>query len=365
MENIINFSDWQPSYDLFPIKLRKELSFNYKDITKFYPYSPKAWLISTRRAFIKRFGWKTSHIDNCLITNGTLWWIELIVKSLKFGIMIVDEPTYADAIDIFKKYWINMVCIPKGKLWDINFDSLEKILLKYSKKNINIWMYIIPTLNNPDWKCLNIAERKKITALCIKYNVYCMEDDAYAYLINDSWYLPSLYKIAWNIKKHRIIRLLSLSKILMPGLRASFIEANKNIINILLENKLDYGYSPLDCYIVERLLSNTQWIEDGILMIKEKSKDCINYLVDVFKKNNININLPLGGYFLWINLWNKNISELEKIAFKKKIRFTNWSNSFIKNKSNFIRICPMKLSKRDMKIWALKLIESIKECKNY
>ena len=307
MNKVIDFADWQPSHDLFSIRLKKMLKIDSKDITTFYPYSPKAWLISTRKAFLKRFGWKTSHIDNCLITNGTLWWIELIVKSIKFGIMVIDEPTYADAIDIFKKYWINIVCIPRDKIWDINFDSFEKVLLKYSKKNINIWMYLIPTLNNPDWRCLNITERKNITALCVKYNIYCMEDDVYTYLINDSWYLPSLYEIAWNIKNHRIIRLLSLSKILMPGLRISFIEASKNIINILLDNKLDYGYSPIGCYITERLLNNTQWINDSIWLIKKKSQNCIKYLVDILKKNDINVNTPLGGYFLWINLWNKNM----------------------------------------------------------
>ncbi|MEI6117912.1 MAG: hypothetical protein WCP92_01315 [bacterium] len=85
-------------------------------------------------------------------------------------------------------------------------------------------------------------------------------------------------------------------------------------------------------------------------MIKKKSDDYIKYLVDIFKKNNININTPLGGYFLWINLGNKNILELEKIALKNNICFTNGNNSFIQNKYNFIRICPMKLSKRDMKI---------------
>ncbi len=365
MKNIINFSDWQPSYDLFPIKLRKELSFNYKDIKTFYHYSPKAWLISTRKTFIKIFGWKNSNIDNCIITNWTLWWIELIVKSLGFGIIIIDEPTYADAIDIFKKYWIKIICVPRDKFWNINFKLFGETLLKYHKKKINIWMYLIPTLNNPDWKCLNIVERKKITALCIKYNIYCMEDDAYAYLINDSWNLPSLYTIAWNKKSHRIIRLLSLSKILMPGLRISFIEANKDITDILLKNKLDYWYSPLDCYIAERLLSNIKWIKDWIWLIKKKSDDYIKYLVDIFKKNNININTPLGGYFLWINLGNKNILELEKIALKNNICFTNGNNSFIQNKYNFIRICPMKLSKRDMKIWALKLIKSIKECKDF
>lgn len=355
VKKIINFSTGEPSIGCFSSRLINRLLFLPSDIKEYYSYSERAGLLSTRKIFIKRWGTPFSHIDKCLITHGTLGAIELMVRALKIDTMLVFEPTFADALNIFKSFRTKLRAIPLKLDNSIDFDSLSNVLSDLKNKGKNVGIYIIPTLNNPDGRCLDVKDRKRLVTLCIEKKVICVEDDVYQELMFDNSSLPSLYELAGNEKNHMICRIFSMSKILMPGLRIAFVEANGEIVNLLVSNKLDFGFSPVSSYIAGRLLSDYKGIRDNIRKIKNELIEKNNYLRLLCMQNSISINNPPGGYFLWINISDVDEITLAKHANILGVKFTPGSSFYIKPKYNSIRICVATLNFKEIEIGVKRL----------
>lgn len=355
VKKIINFSVGEPSIGCFSSRLINRLLFLPSDMKEYYSYSDRAGLLSTRKIFIKRWGTPFSHVNKCFITHGTLGAIELIVRALKIDTMFVVEPTFADALNIFKSFKIKLRSIPLKLDGSIDFDSLNHLLSCLKDNGKNVGMYIVPTLNNPDGRCMDVEDRKKLVASCIKKKVICVEDDVYQELMYDDSSVPSLYELAGNEKNHMICRIFSMSKILMPGLRIAFVEANEEIVNLLVNNKLDFGFSPVSSYIAGRLLSDYKGVRDNIRKIKNELKEKNNYLRLLCMQNSINVNNPPGGYFLWIKIANVDEITLIKHANILGVKFTPGSNFYIKPKYNSIRICAATLNFKEIEIGVKRL----------
>ncbi|SCU85230.1 LADA_0D06370g1_1 [Lachancea dasiensis] len=117
-------------------------------------------------------------------------------------------------------------------------------------------LYTIPTGQNPTGMTLSLAKRKEIYALAEKHDFLIVEDDPYGYLrfpfydsqnprfnpYEHGGYTIEQYRSEVLAKSFitldtsgRVIRCETFSKVFFPGLRLSFIVANKYFISKLVE----------------------------------------------------------------------------------------------------------------------------------
>lgn len=358
-KNLIKFSSGEPSVDCLSSRLLKQLTMLGKDIPKYYSYAERAGLLSARKLFIELWGTPCSHIDKCLITHGTLGAIELIVRVLKPKVMMVIEPTFADAINIFKSYGISIKAIPLNNDKSINFKQLDNILSGFKKKKMIAGIYLVPTLNNPDGRCLDLVERKKFVNICLKTNTLCIEDEVYREFMYDKSTHPSLFELAGAETNHAICRILSMSKMIMPGLRVAFVEANEKIITSLVENKLDFGYSPIACYVAEKFMGDRDGIRITIDKIRKRLVVNNNYLKQMCRESGIVVNDPVGGYFLWADLGRIDERKLIETAKKLGVDFAPGYIFYADPMFGSIRLCASMLSRPEIKTGVKRLKQAI------
>ena len=125
-----------------------EEAFSYGEYCGYYP------LRDTLSRILSAQGIPTQ-AEQVLITNGSQHAISsLVVQSLLApgDTVIVEEPTYAEALGLLRQHRINIVTVP-GDRHGMRVDLLPELLERHRPKLI----YTIPNFHNPTGRCLGEA----------------------------------------------------------------------------------------------------------------------------------------------------------------------------------------------------------------
>jgi GntR family transcriptional regulator/MocR family aminotransferase len=169
-----------------------------------------------------------AHPENILITAGSQQAIFLASQVLlKPGdIVLVEEPTYSVALDLFRALGFHTVGIPMDNQ-GMQVENLEKLLQQHHPRLI----YTIPNFHNPTGTCLSSARRRELIVLAERYNIPILEDDFVGDLRYEGHAQPSLKALDPG---GQVIYVSTFSKMLMPGLRVGFIVADGRFLIVYL-----------------------------------------------------------------------------------------------------------------------------------
>lgn len=172
--------------------------------------------------FLKNFWGYTIDYSDMLISSGSQQALNLVAYSLlqDGDTIIIEEPTYYGAIDVFKKKNINIVGV---KLLENGLDlqDLEDKIIKHSPK----FIYVTPTFNNPTGAAWNNDARERFLEIINKYNVAVVEDDPYS-LIN---YTDNEYKTLYQLNSGKnVFYLGTFAKYISPSINVGFIISSKD-----------------------------------------------------------------------------------------------------------------------------------------
>lgn len=263
-----------------------------------------------------------------LITNGSQQSINLITNSLinDGDTILVEQPTYFGAIEVFKKRKINLVGIP---LYEdgLDLEMLEKEIIKYSPKLI----YVTPTFNNPTGYAWTNENRKQFLKIINNYNITVLEDDPYSLINFTNYKYNSLYKL--NDGKN-IIYLGTFSKLISPSINVGYILSNEKNINKIYSFKksFDLCTNTFLQYVVLDYLKNNNLekiINDKIIIYKKLKNKSMKELDKKYKNKIDYFSNSKGGIFYLVKF-------KDKVNEKK---FENGSNYYIDgNHNNITRI---------------------------
>ena len=261
-----------------------------------------------------------AHPENILITAGSQQAIYLALQVLlKPGdIVLVEDPTYSVAIDLFRALGFQIVGIPvDGQGMEV--EKLEKLLQQYHPKLI----YTIPNFHNPTGTCLSSARRRELIVLADRYNIPIVEDDFVGDLRYEGHTQPSLKALDPG---GQVIYVSTFSKMLMPGLRVGFIVADGPVFESLLNFKRlsDLATSTLiqralDAYVnVGRYQAYLRRSSQTF----RKRRDSMLEAITGYLPSNVSFDPPKGGLFIWLRL-PKSLSseELLLVACKEGVSF--------------------------------------------
>lgn len=281
--------------------------------------------------FINRI-WKYEIKDkNMLITSGTQQSINLIAYAMlkEKDTILIEQPTYFGAIDIFRKRNINLIGI--DLLEDgLDLKKLEKRIIQYAPKLI----YVIPTFNNPTGYAWTNIKRKEFLNIINKYNLLVIEDDPYSLINYTNNKYESLYKLN---KGKNIIYLGTFSKLISPSINIGYIISKEKTINKIYEFKKNFDLCTntfLQYIILDYLQNNNleKRIKNKIKIYKKYKKKSITEIKKKYKNQIEQIKEPKGGMFYLVKFKTK---RNEKI-------FENGNKYYIDNRHNHstrINIC--------------------------
>ena len=235
--------------------------------------------------------------DDIIITTGSSQGIEMTARAFinKGDAMLVESPTFLGALQTFKLAEADVKSVQLQNDGP-DLDELERKIKKYSPK----FFYIIPTFQNPSGITTSAEKRKKIYEICARLGVIILEDDPYAELRYEGEALPAIKSYD---RQGLVIKLMSFSKTISPGLRVGAAIANKKIIHKfnLAKQGLDVHTSNLSQSIVSEYVRRGYYYPHvkEICRAYKAQRDEMEQVIAAHFPKNVTVLHPMGGLFIW------------------------------------------------------------------
>ncbi|MCL6478428.1 MAG: PLP-dependent aminotransferase family protein [Peptococcaceae bacterium] len=258
--------------------------------------------------------------ENIIVLNGSQQGLDLIARILlePGDCVIMEEPCFLGAIDIFRAYGVKLIGIPmdhEGML----ADRLEMVLKRVRPKLI----YTIPTFQNPAGVSMSMSRRKALLELAVRHQVPLLEDDAYGLLYFDH---PPAPPLASMDKTGTVIYLGTMSKLVSPGLRLGWMAAPPDLVRLVTAAKqlTDLHSNNLVQRMVD-LYCRRGLLEKHLVRVRERyraGRDAMIGALSRFAPQEMSWNNPAGGFYVWVSLpGNLSATKLLQEAVEKKVSF--------------------------------------------
>lgn len=258
--------------------------------------------------------------ENILITAGSQQALSLVSQLLldPGDVILVESPTYAGALDLFRALRFKVVGIPVDAQ-GMQVDDLEKLLQQHHPKLI----YTIPNFHNPTGTCLTGPRRRQLLILADRYNIPIIEDDFVGDLRYEGHTQPALKALDPG---GRVIYISTFSKMLMPGLRVGFIVAEGPVYESLVNFKRVHDLATsaliqraLEAYVtVGRYQAHLR----RSCQIFRKRRDVMVSAIRRYLPAGVHFDIPQGGLFIWLQLPPElDSEELLPLAWEEGVDF--------------------------------------------
>lgn len=245
--------------------------------------------------------------NEILTTSGSQNSLILILVSLfeAGDKIVVDQYTYPNFLSLANMLHIVLLPVHSDEN-GMDASELKKVLKTNNVKGI----YLSPSCSNPQAICMPYERRKEIADLIDEHNLILIEDDCYAFLLDDKP-VP-----IFNMIKQNGIYLTELNRAICPGIKTGFIcfdskfRSKLEQANYNCNLTIDWFYAQIAANaILEEVYRNT--IKEHIRRTRNRNKIYGKY----FPITNIN------SYYQWLEL-PKGISSIvfESIALNAGVK---------------------------------------------
>lgn len=302
-DHMISFAAGMAAQELYPFKsIESLLNTVHKNCHTPFLHTSVEGLYDLRESIctlMKKNGIFASP-EEIMILSGSQQGLDLLARNyLDPGdTVIVEEPTYLGALQIFKAAGAKVIGVPIQED-GIRMDILEALIIKHKPK----FFYTMPTFQNPSGRVMDMAQRNKLLELSYLYQLPIIEDDAYSELRYEGHPLPPLKALD---QRGNVLYLNTFSKFLFPGLRIGWLYAPMDVIKHLSIKKqmTDLHANSIGQWLIKEYLENNDvqiHIKNIINAYKEKRNAMLDALIK-YAPNDIKWNVPEGGFYVWCEL---------------------------------------------------------------
>ncbi len=241
-----------------------------------------------------------AHPDQILVTSGVSHGLALAARALARpgDAVLVEEPTYVGFLHSLKAHGLTPISAPLDDEGP-DLEALERLIAQQRPR----FFYTVPTFQNPTGRCMSLARREELLALCKRHGLMVVEDDIYAQLAYDEAPPPPLKVLD---EGGLVVYAGSFSKTLMPGLRLGYALAPSPLAERILSLRRadDLCGAP----ILQRALAG--FLQDGghkrhlrrALPIYRERRDAIMAALQRSMPPGVTWTRPAGGFCTWLTL---------------------------------------------------------------
>lgn len=223
--------------------------------------------------------------------------------------VVVEDPTYVGAIDVFHSLGARLVSLPVGP----QGVRVEEVRLAVERSASRL-IYVMPTFQNPTGAVLPEKQRRQLARFSEELQVPILEDNTLA----DLWLeeAPPAPVAAFSARAP-ILTVGSLSKLFWGGLRIGWIRASEPIVARLapLKSMADLGSSVLSQAAAIQLFQDV----DRIRAVRRREiAERLERLAGELSGRlpSWSFQRPAGGLSLWVRLPHGSAAEFARIALR-------------------------------------------------
>jgi len=302
---IINFSNGTPPSEYFPAAIYQELS--NKIINSYhgeiFSYQDFQGVLSLRKVLSDELERDDIFVnpEEIIVTSGTQQSLDIILKLFKNSsnlTVALSAPTYPNALNIFSNSCKIKSINLKNDGWDLK--EFEEILKEEKIKLV----YEVFNFQNPTGVKWSDSKKNELLRLAEKYNFYIIEDDSFSeFYYTENKPLP--LKSFDRTDHERVIYVKTYSKSIMPGLGLALLIPPKKFVEkaIFIKYGLDTNTSGLNQKILELFIMDG-YLEDHLIFLRNEFKEKYLYMLKLLSSVPYItvLNIPEGGFFIWILL---------------------------------------------------------------
>ncbi len=305
-EGTINFGLGQPSADLLPLDLMQKATEDFFQAA--HPLDLNYGVLQGDPRFCDSLAtFLTTHYgqpvdpDTLFVTGGNSQALDFICSHLsKPGdTIIVEEPCYFLAYQIFADHGLKMVSVP------VDHDGLDIDALEETLSSIKpTLLYTIPSYQNPSGQTMSAARRKRLIALSQQHEFLILADEVYQLL---SYYDSPPDALGTMVESGTVLSLGSFSKILAPALRLGWIQTSHERVKRLTHigcinsgGNLNHFTSHILRHAMELGLLQTH-----LKRLRRTYRGRVEAMDAALKEHfsdHATWTRPDGGYFFWLKL---------------------------------------------------------------
>ncbi|HEX7061010.1 MAG TPA: PLP-dependent aminotransferase family protein [Woeseiaceae bacterium] len=302
----INFGVGQPSADLLPLELVREASERF--FAGGHPlelnYGPKQGdphFRSALAAMLEREHGAAAPADSLFVTAGSSQALDFVCGCFTQpgDVVFAEDPSYFLAFQIFRDHGLEVVGIPVDEE-GMDVDALERALRHRRPKLV----YVIPSFQNPTGRTTSGERRRRLVELSRAHDFLVVADEVYQMLWHRAPPPPALGTL---VERGNVLSLGSFSKILAPGLRLGWIQANAALLERLLASGVVNSGGSFNQYTSHIV---RQAIEAGLLealvgRLREAYRGRVEAMDRALRQHaerHLEWQRPDGGYFFWLRL---------------------------------------------------------------
>ncbi len=243
---------------------------------------------------------------NLMIIAGSTHGVDMLARlyARPGGVVLVEAPTYVDAIHVFLDHHIELCSIPMDEHGLIPSELEKQIVQLHSSGVFPSMLYTIPNFHNPTGSTLPEARRIEIIRLAQRYRLLIVEDDVYRDLSFEGELPASFYALA-NGKQ--VFSIGSFSKTLAPGLRLGWLVGSEESIQYCVDcgtTQMGGGANPFVAHMVAEYC-RSGYLEKHILQLRSLYKmrcDVALAALSQYMPSDTKWTYPMGGFFIWLSL---------------------------------------------------------------
>lgn len=236
-----------------------------------------------------------------MATGGATQALQLVASRLARpgDVVLVEEPTYFLAQQIFEDAGLRVVGVPLGPS-GLQPEVVEKALHEHQPR----LLYTIPVHQNPSGVTLAAEHRRSLVHLCSELGTLLVADEVYQLLTYEGSAPPPM---ATYLDSESVVSIGSFSKILAPGLRLGWLQSCAGILQKLTGAGVFASGGGVNhftgCLVREVLASGDQgrYLET-LLKVYRHRVGLLDALLREHLGEKVRWRKPEGGYFFWLEL---------------------------------------------------------------
>lgn len=303
---VISFAGGLPAPELFPVEAMKKATDKvYEEHGReALQYGAAAGVTALRQLILDRVAEKEgvhANLENVMVTTGSEQAIDLVGKAFvnPGDTVLVEDPTYLCALDVFRSYGANFVGVPMDED-GMRMDALEDALKAHPEAKL---IYTVPNFQNPTGRTMPADRRKKFAELAAKYDVPVLEDNPYGDIRFAGEHVPSVKSFD---KTGHVFYMSTFSKILAPGFRLGWLVADAEVVKKLtvLKQSADLHTDNLVQYVVAEFFKENDvdaHVKEISALYGKRKQLMVEGLQKYFPKS-VKYTNPEGGMFLWVTV---------------------------------------------------------------